>query len=149
MSNPEGISNSKTNLIKKYRKSKKDFYPLFSILDILVTVFSFFLAYFLTNLIRTEYFTFYKEYVIMLALIIPTWAVLLYTSNLTKVPRTRSYLSMFFNFVNFNSIGFILLLLYKHIFGLTNFSHYIIISFSVINLISLYTFRILTYKVFN
>ncbi len=133
----------------KLRKSNRDVYPFFSILDIIVTIISYFLAYFLTNLIQTEYFTFTKEYVIMLALIIPTWAILLHTSNLTSIPRTRSYLSMFFNFLNFNSIGFILLLLYKHIFGLTNFSHYVIISFSIINLLSLYIFRLLTYKVFR
>lgn len=142
-------SDSKVNSRKQYRKSKKDYYPLFSVLDILVTVFSFFLAYFLTNLVETRYFTFTREYVIMLALIIPTWAILLHTSNLTAIPRTRSYLSMFFNFLNFNSIGFILLFLYKHIFSLTNFSHYIIITFSVINLITLYLFRLLTYKVFK
>jgi exopolysaccharide biosynthesis polyprenyl glycosylphosphotransferase len=142
-------SNTKAKSFKKYHKTRKDFYPLFSILDILVTIFSFFLAYFLTNLIRTEYFIFYKDYLIMLALIVPTWAILLHTSNLTAVPRTRSYLSMFFNFLNFNSIGFILLLLYKYVFGLTVFSHYIIISFSVINLFTLYIFRLLTYKVFK
>ncbi len=122
---------------------------MFTILDILVTIFSYFLAYFLTNLTYTEYFAFTREYFIMLALIIPTWAVLMHISNLTAIPRTRSYLSMFFNFLNFNSIGFILLLLYKHVFELTLFSHYVIISFSVINLISLYVFRLLTYKVFK
>lgn len=142
-------SQFKSNILRKYRKTRKDFSPLFSLLDILVTIFSFFLAYFLTNLIHTDYFTFTREYFIMLALIVPTWAILLQISNLTAIPRTRSYLSMFFNFLNFNSIGFILLLLYKHIFGLTFFSHYIIISFSLINLISLYAFRLLTYKVFK
>src|SRR4030042_1522037 len=144
-----GISKIKISRYKKYSKTRKDYYPLFSVLDILVTVFSYFLAYFLTNLIYTEYFTFYREYVIMLALIVPTWAILLHTSDLTAIPRTRSYLSMFFNFLNFNAIGFILLLLYKHLFGLTSFSHYFIISFSVINLVSLYLFRLLTYKVFK
>ena len=134
---------------KKYHGTKKDYYPLFSVLDLFVTVFSFFLAYFLTNLIRTDYFVFYKEYLIMLALIVPTWAILLHTSNLTAIPRTRSNLSMFFNFVNFNSIGFVLLLLYKHVFGLAVFSYYIIITFSVINLFSLYIFRLFTYKVFK
>ncbi|MBN2215342.1 MAG: sugar transferase [Bacteroidales bacterium] len=130
-------------------RARKDYHPLFSILDIIVTIISFFLAYFLTNLINTQYFTFTKEYVIMLLLIVPTWAIILQTSNLTAIPRTRSYISMFFNFVNFSSIGFILLLLYKHIFGLSVFSHYVIISFSIINLISLYVFRILTYRVFK
>jgi exopolysaccharide biosynthesis polyprenyl glycosylphosphotransferase len=133
----------------KIKKRKKDNSAIFSILDLIVTVFSYFLAYFLTNLINKDYFEFTKDYVIMLFLIIPTWAILLQTSNLAKIPRTRSYISIFFNFLNFSSIGFALMFLYKHIFGLEVFSHYIIISFSVINLISLYIFRLITYKVFK
>ncbi len=133
----------------KVIRHKKDFNSLFTILDILVTVFSYFLAYFLTNLINWSYFTFSREYVIMLFLIIPTWMILLYTSDLSNIPRTRSHLSIFINFLNFSFIGFVLLFLYKHIFGLKNFSHYIIISFSLINLLSLYIFRMITYRVFK
>jgi exopolysaccharide biosynthesis polyprenyl glycosylphosphotransferase len=133
----------------KVIRHKKDFSSLFAIMDILITIFSYFLAYFLTNLINSDYFSFTREYVIMLGLVIPTWAVLLHTSNLTSIPRTRSHLSVFINFLNFSFIGFALLFFYKHIFGLTNFSHYIIISFSLINLISLYLFRMVTYRVFK
>jgi len=86
---------------------------------------------------------------VMLFLIIPTWAILLKTSNLTYTPRTRSYMSIFFNFLNFSSFGLILVFLYKHLFGLTNFSHYFIFSFSIVNLISLYLFRLITYKFFK
>ncbi|MBN2349199.1 MAG: sugar transferase [Bacteroidales bacterium] len=142
------ISNGKkSKLIIQERK--RDNNPLFSVIDIIITILSYFFAYFITNLIHTEYFVFTREYVIMLFLIIPTWAILLQTSNLTKIPRTRSNLDIFFNFLNFNSIGFALLFLYKHLFGLTAFSHYYIISFSVINLLSLYTFRIVTFRVFK
>lgn len=131
------------------KKRVKDTSPLFALLDVFVTVVSYFLAYFLTNLVHKEYFTFTRDYVIMLLLIIPTWAILLQTSNLTTIPRTRSFMSIFFNFLNFSAIGFILLFLYKHVFALSTFSHYVIISFSVINLFSLYFFRLLTYKVFR
>jgi exopolysaccharide biosynthesis polyprenyl glycosylphosphotransferase len=75
--------------------------------------------------------------------------ILLYTSDLANIARTRSHLSIFINFLNFSFIGFFLLFLYKHIFGLKNFSHYIIISFSLINLISLYSFRMITFRVFK
>jgi exopolysaccharide biosynthesis polyprenyl glycosylphosphotransferase len=128
---------------------KKVTSSIFVILDIVVTVFSYFLAYFLTNIINTGYFEFTWEYVIMLILIIPTWAVLLHTSKLTNIPRTRSHLSIFFSFLNFSFIGFALMFLYKHIFGLINFSHYIIISFSIVNLISLYIFRMITFRIFK
>jgi len=133
----------------KKRKNRKDINPLFSVLDIVVTILSYFFAYFLTNLLHTNYFRFTQEYVIMLMLIIPTWAILLQILNLTKIPRTHSYMSIFFSFLNFNAIGFALIFLYKHLFHLTVFSHYFIISFSLINLFSLYIFRMLTYKVFK
>ncbi|MBN2272728.1 MAG: sugar transferase [Bacteroidales bacterium] len=133
----------------KTKKRKKDRSTLFAIFDIIVTVFSYFLAYLITNLFNKEYFVFSEEYVIMLLLIIPTWAILLQTFNLALIPRTRSYTSIFVNFMNFSAIGFALMFLYKHIFGLRLFSHYVIISFSIINLISLYAFRIFTYKVFK
>ncbi len=131
------------------RKVRKDNNPLFAVLDIFVTTFSYFFAYFIINLFSTDYFKFTQEYVIMLLLIVPTWAILLQILNLTKIPRTHSYMSIFFSFLNFNAIGFALIFLYKHLFGLTNFSHYFIISFSLINLFSLYIFRMLTYKVFK
>jgi len=133
----------------KGKKSKKDNNPLFAVLDIVVTILSYFFAYFLTNLVHTYYFQFTQDYIIMLLLIIPTWAILMQILNLTKIPRTHSYISIFFSFLNFNGIGFALIFLYKHLFNLTVFSHYFIISFSLINLFSLYIFRMLTYKVFK
>ncbi|MBN1159239.1 MAG: sugar transferase [Bacteroidales bacterium] len=122
---------------------------LFAVLDILVTVFSYFLAYILTDLMNKDYFAFTREYFIMLIFIIPTWLILLYSLNLTQTPRTRSHLSVFFTFLNFSFVGFILMLLYKHLFNLTNFSHYFILSFSIINLIALYLFRMTTYRIFK
>ena len=133
----------------KVIRHKKDFNSLFSVFDIIVTIFSFFLAYFLTNLVNTNYFEFTREYVIMLLLIIPTWAILLHTSNLTHVAGNRSHVSIFINFLNFSFIGFALLFFYKHLFGLKNFSYFVIISFSLFNLMSLYIFRMVTYRVFK
>jgi exopolysaccharide biosynthesis polyprenyl glycosylphosphotransferase len=128
---------------------KKDNSSIFAAFDILVTIFSYFLAYFLVNLINADYFRFTREYIIMLLLIIPTWVILLHTSHLTQIAKTRSQWSIFVSFVNFSFIGLVLLFLYKHLFGLTNFSHYVIISFSLINLISLYVFRIISFRVFK
>jgi len=133
----------------KVIKQKKAHNGWFAILDILITIFSYFLAYFLTNLVNKDYFSFTSEYVIMLLLIIPTWGILLHTHNLIQIPRTRSYISMFFNLLNFSFIGFVLMFLYKHLFSLTNFSHFVIFSFSIINLVSLYLFRMAIYRIFK
>ena len=133
----------------KVIRHKKDHNSLFALLDIIVTIVSYFGAYFLVNLINAAYFRFTHEYIIMLILIIPTWIILLHTSNLTNIPRTRSHFSIFVSFMNFSFIGFALLFLYKHLLGFHIFSHYVIIAFSLINLISLYVFRMITYRVFK
>jgi exopolysaccharide biosynthesis polyprenyl glycosylphosphotransferase len=135
--------------VTKVIHHKKDNSSLFATLDVLVTVFSFFLAYFLVNLIHSDYFRFSREYVIMLLLVIPTWIILLHTSHLTQIPRTRSQMSIFVSFVNFSFIGLALLFLYKHLFGFKYFSYYMIITFSLINLLSLYSFRMITYRFFK
>jgi exopolysaccharide biosynthesis polyprenyl glycosylphosphotransferase len=119
------------------------------IIDVLVTIVSYFMAYVIVNLIGRWYFTFTVDYVYMLLLIIPTWAILLRNSTFSSIPRTRSTLSIFFNLLNFNFIGFLLVFIYKHIFGLEIFSHYMIISFTVINMLSLFAVRMLTYRVFK
>jgi exopolysaccharide biosynthesis polyprenyl glycosylphosphotransferase len=133
----------------KVIRHKKDFNSLFALLDLVVTVCSFFLAYYFTDMVDNAYFTFYTDYMIMLALIVPTWAIMLYLSDLTQIPRTRSQVSIFFNFLNFSSFGFVMMFVYKHVFGLTNFSHYVIISFSIVNLISLFTLRMITFRFFK
>jgi len=133
----------------KIVRHKKNTNALFAVLDIFITLISYFLAYFLTNIINSDYFAFTHEYIIMLMLIMPTWAILLYTHNLTQYPRIRSYVSVFFNLMNFSFVGFALMFLYKHMFGLTNFSHYFIIAFSLVNLVSLYMFRMVTFRIFK
>jgi len=133
----------------KVIRHKKDRNSIFAVIDICITVFSYFLAYFLINLVSIDYFDFTREYVILLILIIPTWAILLHTFNLTNIPQARSHFSIFVSFVNFSFIGFALLFLYKHIFNLEFLSHYLILAFSVINLLCLYGFRMLTYRVFK
>lgn len=122
---------------------------IFPILDILVTIISYFMAYYITNLFEKVYFTFTIDYIYMLLLILPTWALLLRNSNLATIPRTRSTLSIFFNILNFSSVGFVLIFIYKHLFQLEVFSHYMIISFSVFNMLSLFLLRMLTYRVFK
>ena len=122
---------------------------IFPLLDIIVTIISYFAAYYIVNSIQTSYFNFTIDYIYMLLLIIPTWALLLKTLNLGTIPRTRSSLSVLFKLLNFNFIGFLLIFLYKHIFGLEIFSHYMIILFTIVNLFSLYILRMIIYRVFK
>ncbi|MBN2487385.1 MAG: sugar transferase [Bacteroidales bacterium] len=114
--------------------------------DVLTAIISFFIAYFATNIIAPEYFIFTNEYIYMLLLVIPTWAILIKTTNLAQIPRSRSYLSIFFRILNFNLVGLFVLLLYKHIFQFESFSHYFILCFTAINWIFLFALRLVTFR---
>lgn len=83
----------------------------------------------------------------MLLLVIPTWGILIKFTSLSQLPRTRTYLSIFFSFLKFNFVGFILMLIYKHLFSFTVVSHYYIAFFAIINLMSLFLLRIFSYRV--
>jgi exopolysaccharide biosynthesis polyprenyl glycosylphosphotransferase len=117
------------------------------LVDLLVTTASFFIAFYITNLINAEYFLFTSDYIYMFALVVPTWALLIKTTNLAQMPRSRTYMSIFFRILNFNFVGFLVLLLYKYIFGFETFSNYFILAFSLLNWISLFILRMTTFRV--
>jgi exopolysaccharide biosynthesis polyprenyl glycosylphosphotransferase len=116
------------------------------ILDILTTIFSFFAAFYLANLIDRDYFVFSKDYIYMLLLVIPTWTLLIKTTNLAQIPRSRSYMSILFRLLNFNLIGFFVLVLFKYIFGFESFSKYFILLFSAINWFSMFLLHMATFR---
>lgn len=115
-------------------------------LDILVTVFSFVVAFLLANELQFKNLTISVQYYYIFLLMMPTWAILIKTTNLAQIPRSRTYLSIFFRILNFNLVGFIILLLYKHLFSLDSISHLFIICFSAINWLSLFTLRLTTFR---
>lgn len=133
----------------KVIRQRKDNHSVFILLDIIITIISFIVAFFAVNLINSDYFEFTHDYFIMLTLLIPTWMILLHISELTNISTSRTQISIFVSFLNFSFIGFALLFLYKHIFNLEMVSHYVIITFSVINHFALYGFRMLTYRIFR
>jgi exopolysaccharide biosynthesis polyprenyl glycosylphosphotransferase len=85
-------------------------------------------------------------YVFALLLI---WALLLELSYLPKVPRTTRYRSIFLEFMIFNAVSFLGLLLIKYIFGLpeVSLSHFFV--FLIVNQILLFITRLTCYKLFK
>ncbi len=83
----------------------------------------------------------------MLLFMVPTWAILIRSTNLAQIPRSRTYLSIFFRILNFNLVGFLILLMVKYLLGFTSFSHYFLLGFSMINALLLFFIRLTTFRV--
>ncbi len=117
------------------------------LLDLSITTISYFGAFFIANLFDDSHSQFTNDYRWMLVLVILTWAILIKTTNLAHIPRSRTYLSIFFRFLNFNLIGFVFLLIYKYLLGFESISHYFILAFSIINWLSLFSLRMMTFRI--
>ena len=121
----------------------------FSLVELFLTVLCFFFSFFILNEYNKEYFNFTKEYLILLFIIIPIWAGMLYTMEIIYIPRVRSILSIFFRIFNFSVAGFLIIFLCRHLFHYENLSHYFLLTFSIINFLCLSVFRIITYRIFK
>jgi exopolysaccharide biosynthesis polyprenyl glycosylphosphotransferase len=121
----------------------------FGLADISITIVSYLLAFYITDrfIIESRDIKFVVDNANILLLIVPTWIILLKTSDLANIPRIRSTVSIFFHFLKFSVIGFFIVILLKYIFNFYLVSHYVLLIFSVINLILLFAFRLFTYRV--
>ena len=121
----------------------------FSLVELFLTVICFFFSFFILNEYNREYFIFTKEYVILLFIIIPIWAGMLYTIEIMYIPRVRSILSIFIRIFNFNCVGFLIIFLCRHLFKYDLISHYFLLTFSIVNFLCLSNFRFITYRIFK
>ncbi|QQS50423.1 MAG: sugar transferase [Bacteroidota bacterium] len=128
-------------LIRKYAK------VIQRSLDLFITVVSYFGALYLISKVNGEKLTINADIIYLLLLVLPTWAILIKTTNLAQIPRSRTYLSIFFRILNFNLVGLLVLLIYKHLFNLEMLSHQFVLAFSFINWISLFTLRMTTFRI--
>lgn len=139
----------KNSKILRKKGNSKILSTLFGLADISITIVSYLLAFYITDrfIIESMDIKFVIDNANILLLIVPTWIVLLKTSDLANIPRIRSTLSIFFHFLKFSVIGFFIIILLKYLFNFYLVSHYVLLVFSIINLFLLFGFRIFTYRV--
>jgi len=137
------------NKLKKFKGTKKYLNFIFGIIDILSILFALFTAYFIRNSFFHSKIFFNNEYLVLVLFLISIWFLLLKTTTLAAIPRTSRYLTLFFNYARVNLIGFILMMFFILVFQLDTISLRFVLIFSVVNLISLYSIRLITYKLFK
>jgi FlaA1/EpsC-like NDP-sugar epimerase len=120
---------------------------IFGVVDVIISVFSYSIAYFVRNLFFEDKLNSPDEYLIIGLLIIPTWFILLKSMNLTEVHRTKSYSKIFVSYAGVVTIGLGVIFLFMFLFKLNHISRFVILTFGVMDFMILFALRITIYRI--
>lgn len=119
---------------------------IFGVIDVVLSVGAFALAYLIRDLFFEPPIHSTEQYLIIGLLIIPTWFILLRNSNLTEMHRTKRYSQILASYLRVVVVGLGVVFLFIFLFKISDISRIVILSFGMINFISLSTVRILVYR---
>ncbi|MCD4791251.1 MAG: sugar transferase [Bacteroidales bacterium] len=119
---------------------------IFGVFDVILSAFSFLLAYLIRNLIFVSELSATNEYLIIGLLIIPTWFILLKSVHLTEMHRTKTYSMILASYLKVIVIGMGAIFLFAFLFKLNNISRLVILLFGLIDLIMLFSVRLAVYR---
>jgi exopolysaccharide biosynthesis polyprenyl glycosylphosphotransferase len=120
---------------------------ILGVVDVIISVFSYSIAYFVRNLFFEDKLNSPDEYLIIGLLIIPTWFILLKSMNLTEVHRTKSYSKIFVSYAGVVTIGLGVIFLFMFLFKLNHISRFVILTFGVMDFMILFALRITIYRI--
>ncbi len=119
---------------------------ILGVIDVVLSVGAFALAYLVRNLLFEPPIVPSAGYLNIGLLIIPIWFILLRSSNLTQMQRTKRYSNIILSYLRVVVLGLGIVFLFIFLFKLNEISRMVILSFGVINFISLTTVRITVYR---
>ena len=120
---------------------------IFGVLDVFLSVLSFFIAYLLRSIFFDINAEATDEYLVIGVLIIPTWFILLKSVHLTEMHRTKRYSMILASYLKVIVVGLGVIFLFVFLFKMINVSRFVIVLFGVINLVSMFTVRITVYRI--
>lgn len=120
---------------------------IFGIVDVIISVLSFIVAYQIRNEFFVPPLSAQNEYLIVGILIVPTWFILLKSVHLTEVHRTKTYSKILTSYLKVIVFGLSIIFLFMFLFKLINISRLVILFFGVINFFSLFVTRISVYRI--
>ncbi|OQX72519.1 MAG: hypothetical protein B6D61_13590 [Bacteroidetes bacterium 4484_249] len=120
---------------------------IFGVLDVFLSVLSFFIAYLLRSIFFDTNVEATDEYLAIGILIIPTWFILLKSVHLTEMHRTKRYSMILVSYLKVIVVGLGVIFLFVFLFKMVNVSRFVIVLFGVISLMSMFTVRITVYRI--
>ncbi|MCF8369834.1 MAG: sugar transferase [Bacteroidales bacterium] len=120
---------------------------IFGVFDVILSVISFAIAYFIRDWFFEPPIKATQEYIIIGLLIIPTWFILIKSVHLAEIHRTKSYSMIFASYLKVVVVGLGVIFLSVFILQLHNISRMVILVFGVANLFSLFGVRLMVYRI--
>jgi exopolysaccharide biosynthesis polyprenyl glycosylphosphotransferase len=118
-------------------------------IDILAIVVAFQWSYFLNYYPLRGFFFMQPRLLKLFLLIMPFWLVILYMIKVAEIPRTKSYLALFFGYLQSTILVTTLLLVAYFLFKLYETSRLFLLEVSLWGFLFLFLARLLEYKVFK
>lgn len=115
-------------------------------IDLKVTLTTLFIASYLVHRYTWEEVNFASEFFIVAAIVLFIWIVLLKATNLARIPRTSSAMVILGDFIRLSTIGGFILFVLDLIIKFDSFPSIAIGLFVILNFISLFVIRLITFK---
>lgn len=119
---------------------------IIGVADVLLSVLSFVIAYFIRDWFFEPPITATNEYLVVGVLVIPTWFILLKSAHMAEMHRTKTYSMILASYLRVVVIGLGVIFLFVFLFKLVNISRLMILFFGVLNLVMLFTVRVSVYR---
>ncbi|MCB0805051.1 MAG: sugar transferase [Bacteroidales bacterium] len=120
---------------------------ILGVADVILSVLSFVAAYLIRDIFFEPPISGGNEYLIIALLIIPTWFILIKSVHMAELHRTKTYSMIMASYLRVVVVGMGIIFLSVFLFKLHNISRMVILSFGVINFISLVAVRISVYRI--
>jgi exopolysaccharide biosynthesis polyprenyl glycosylphosphotransferase len=117
------------------------------VFDVILSLLSYLFAIFIRDVFFEPPINSPHEYLIVGLVIIPTWFMLIKSSHMAEMHRTRTYSMILASYIKVVVIGLGIVFLAIFLFKLTNISRLAILSFGIINLFTLFSVRIAVYRI--
>jgi len=118
-------------------------------LDILAILMAFECSYLIVYHGTSGFFFTNRSFLLLFLGVTPFWLLVLYLLKATEIPRTKHYISLFFEYLLASSAILLLLILLYFLFKLYALSRTFIIMIPVFGFIFLFFLRVLEYKAFK
>ncbi len=134
---------------KMFKGRTKGVNYFFYLLDVMISLALLFISYHIVQKYLHPNMEWDNYYYTFIAFLIPSLLILLHTTNISRIPRTSTTLSIFFDFVRFTIVLSVLCFAFNFLFRLETVAVSVLALYLVANHFTLFFVRLTTFRYFK